>query len=119
MWDHFAAGLEPGPARKSGLENRMQLSLTVNGDPITVDVPPSTLLADLLRETLELTGTHIACDTSQCGACVVHLDGRSVKSCTLLAVSAADGSVTTIEGLADPAHRICCQTLSRWRRLCL
>ena len=80
----------------------MQLSLRVNGDPVTVDIDPTTLLADLLRETLELTGTHIACDTSQCGACVVHLDGRSVKSCTLLAASAAGGSVTTIEGLADP-----------------
>ncbi|MEZ5933599.1 MAG: (2Fe-2S)-binding protein [Alphaproteobacteria bacterium] len=80
----------------------MKISLSVNGEPVSIDVEPSMLLADLLREELELTGTHIACDTSQCGACVVHVNGKSVKSCTLLAVSADGAEVTTIEGLADP-----------------
>ncbi len=80
----------------------MKINLEVNGEPVSADVEPSMLLADFLREQLELTGTHIGCDTSQCGACVVHVDGRSVKSCTMLAVSAADSQVTTIEGLADP-----------------
>ena len=65
-----------------------------------VDVEPSLLLSDLLRENLDLTGTHVGCDTSQCGACVVHVDGVSVKSCTMLAVSADGAAVTTIEGLA-------------------
>jgi len=65
-----------------------------------VDVDPSLLLSDLLREDLDLTGTHIGCDTSQCGACVVHVDGVSVKSCTMLAVSTDGAAVTTIEGLA-------------------
>ncbi|MEO1019630.1 MAG: (2Fe-2S)-binding protein [Pseudomonadota bacterium] len=81
----------------------MEISLEVNGEPISIDVQPSLLLVDLLREVLELTGTHVGCDTSQCGACVVHVDGKSVKSCTMLAVSAEGASVTTIEGLADPA----------------
>lgn len=81
----------------------MNLSVTVNGRALTVDVDPSLLLSDLLRETLGLTGTHVGCDTSQCGACVVHLDGVSVKSCTMLAVSANGAAVTTIEGLAATA----------------
>jgi aerobic carbon-monoxide dehydrogenase small subunit len=79
-----------------------QVSLTVNGKRHTVDVEGRTLLVELLREKLGLTGTHVGCDTSQCGACVVHLDGRSVKSCTTLALQADGGSVTTIEGLAKP-----------------
>ncbi len=78
------------------------LSLTVNGKPVTVPVEPNTLLVEVLRQQLRLTGTHVGCDTSQCGACVVHLDGRSVKSCTMLAVQAQGRSVTTIEGLARP-----------------
>jgi aerobic carbon-monoxide dehydrogenase small subunit len=70
---------------------------------VKADTPPSLLLSDFLRENLNLTGTHVGCDTSQCGACVVHVDGVSMKSCTLLAVSADGKSVTTIEGLARTA----------------
>ncbi len=77
-----------------------QVSLTVNGKRHTVEVETRTLLVELLREKLGLTGTHVGCDTSQCGACVVHVDGTSVKSCTFLAVQADGASVTTIEGLA-------------------
>jgi len=76
------------------------LSLSVNGKPVTATVDPRTLLVQLLRETLRLTGTHVGCDTSQCGACVVHLDGKAVKACTVLALSCEGGAVTTIEGLA-------------------
>ena len=79
----------------------MEVSLTVNGKSVTKDVEPRTLLVDLLRENLRLTGTHVGCDTSQCGACVIHVDGTSVKSCTMLAVEAQGSSVTTIEGLAN------------------
>ena len=78
-----------------------QVSLTVNGTPHTVEVEGRTLLVELLRENLRLTGTHVGCDTSQCGACVVHIDGYSVKSCTMLALQAQGSSVTTIEGLAE------------------
>ena len=81
----------------------MEISLELNGRPLVVEVAPDLLLADLLRETLGLTGTHIGCDTSQCGACVVHVDGASVKSCTMLAVSADGAKVTSIEGLAEGA----------------
>jgi aerobic carbon-monoxide dehydrogenase small subunit len=77
-----------------------QVSLTVNGKPSTVEVEGRTLLVELLREKLRLTGTHVGCDTSQCGACVVHVDGESVKSCTILALQAEGCQVTTIEGLA-------------------
>src|SRR5476651_1574913 len=76
------------------------VSMTVNGKPVSGDVDPRTLLVQFLRETLRLTGTHVGCDTSQCGACVVHVDGKSIKSCTLLAVQANGAKVTTIEGLA-------------------
>ncbi|HLN49837.1 MAG TPA: (2Fe-2S)-binding protein [Steroidobacteraceae bacterium] len=75
------------------------VSLTVNGKPVSATVEGRTLLVQLLREHLGLTGTHVGCDTSQCGACTVLLDGNSVKSCTMLAVQAADRHVTTIEGL--------------------
>ena len=77
------------------------ISFTVNGRPQTVDVPDNQLLSSLIRDTLSLTGTHIGCDTSQCGACTIHVDGRSVKSCTMLAVQADGARITTIEGLAD------------------
>ena len=77
-----------------------QVSLTVNGMQHTVEVEGRTLLVELLREKLGLTGTHVGCDTSQCGACVVHVDGDSVKACTMLALQAAGTEVTTIEGLA-------------------
>ncbi len=76
------------------------ISLTVNGKSVSGDVEARTLLVQFLREHLHLTGTHVGCDTSQCGACVVHVDGRSVKSCTLLAAQAEGAQVTTIEGLA-------------------
>jgi carbon-monoxide dehydrogenase small subunit len=77
------------------------VSMTVNGKPVTHDVEPRTLLVNYLRETLRLTGAHVGCDTSQCGACVVLVDGVSVKSCTMLAVQADGREVTTIEGLAS------------------
>lgn len=77
-----------------------QVTLTVNGKSASVEVEARTLLVELLREKLGLTGTHVGCDTSQCGACVVHVDGVSVKSCTMLAVQAEGAQVTTIEGLA-------------------
>ncbi|WP_043361599.1 (2Fe-2S)-binding protein [Belnapia sp. F-4-1] len=79
-----------------------QVTLTVNGKTSTVDVEGRTLLVELLREKLRLTGTHVGCDTSQCGACVVHVDGESVKACTILALQANGSQVTTIEGLAKP-----------------
>lgn len=77
------------------------VSMTVNGKPVTADIDPRTLLVQFLREHLRLTGTHVGCDTSQCGACVVHLDGAAVKSCTALALQADGASVVTIEGLAN------------------
>ncbi len=77
-----------------------KISLTVNGKAVSAEVEGRTLLVELLREKLGLTGTHIGCDTSQCGACVVHMNGDSVKSCTMLAVQAEGANVTTIEGLA-------------------
>jgi carbon-monoxide dehydrogenase small subunit len=77
------------------------VSLTVNGQSVTADVDPRTLLVQFLRENLRLTGTHVGCDTSQCGACVVHLNGEAVKSCTVLAVQADASVVTTIEGLSQ------------------
>jgi carbon-monoxide dehydrogenase small subunit len=79
------------------------VSMTVNGKPVTGDVDPRTLLVQFLRETLRLTGTHVGCDTSQCGACVVHVDGRAVKSCSMLAIQASGSTVVTIEGLANGA----------------
>jgi len=83
-------------------EERMGItvSLTVNGQSVSREVEARTLLVELLRDHLGLTGTHVGCDTSQCGACVVHVGGRSVKSCTVLAVQAEGAEVTTIEGLA-------------------
>jgi len=77
-----------------------KLSMTVNGKTVTGDVEPRTLLVQFLRENLRLTGTHVGCDTSQCGACVVHIDGIAAKSCTALAVQCEGQSITTIEGLA-------------------
>ena len=79
----------------------MQISLTINGARHAIDVPPATLLVEILRDRLGLTGTHIGCDTSQCGACNVLVDGDAVKSCTLLAGQLDGASVTTIEGLAS------------------
>jgi carbon-monoxide dehydrogenase small subunit len=79
----------------------VKVSMTVNGKPVTAEVDARTLLVQFLRENLRLTGTHVGCDTSQCGACVVHLDGRAVKSCTTLAASCDGGKVVSIEGLAQ------------------
>ena len=76
------------------------ISLTVNGERHELDVEPRRLLVQAIREDLDLTGTHVGCDTSQCGACTVHVDGMAVKSCTMLAVQADGASVTTIEGMA-------------------
>ena len=78
----------------------MKISLRLNARPVTVEVEARTLLVELLRDRLGLTGTHVGCDTSQCGACVVHVDGRSVKSCTMFAAEVDGREVTTIEGLA-------------------
>ncbi len=77
------------------------VSMTVNGKAVSGEVEPRTLLVQFLRDHLRLTGTHVGCDTSQCGACVVHVDGSSVKSCTMLAVQAEGARVITIEGLAQ------------------
>lgn len=80
------------------------ITLTVNGTPITLTVDPRTLLVQVLRDMLALTGTHVGCDTSQCGACTVHVDGEAVKSCAILAVQADGASVTTIEGIGTAEH---------------
>ena len=82
------------------------VSMTVNGRTVSGDIEPRTLLVQFLRETLRLTGTHVGCDTSQCGACVVHLDGAATKSCTVLALQCEGSQVLTIEGLAtgDDLH---------------
>ena len=77
------------------------VTMRVNGKTVSGEVESRTLLVQFLREHLRLTGTHVGCDTSQCGACVVHVDGNSAKSCTILAVQANDSDITTIEGLAD------------------
>ena len=77
------------------------ISLTVNGKAVTVNVDQRTLLVQLIREHLQLTGTHVGCDTAQCGACTVHLNGRAVKACSMLAVQAQGATITTIEGLSQ------------------
>ncbi len=84
----------------------MEITVTVNGRSHRLDVPPNTLLVDILREQLRLTGTHVGCDTSQCGACTVHLNGDAVKSCTVLAGQADGADVVTIEGIGtvDDLH---------------
>ena len=79
------------------------VSMTVNGEAVCGEVESRTLLVQFLRENLGLTGTHVGCDTSQCGACVIHVNGKSVKSCTMLAIQADGADVTTIEGLANEA----------------
>ena len=78
----------------------VHVSMAVNGRQVSAEIDPRTLLVQFLRENLRLTGTHVGCDTSQCGACVVHLDGEAIKSCTMLAASCNGANVTTIEGLA-------------------
>ena len=79
----------------------LEIALTVNGKPVKAQVEPNTLLVDLLRKSLALTGTHVGCDTAQCGACVVHMDGNSIKACNTFAVQAHGSKVTTIEGLSS------------------
>ncbi len=79
-----------------------QVSMTVNGKAVFAEVADNTLLSSYLREALELTGTHIGCDTGQCGACTVHVNGRPVKSCNMFAVEAKGADITTIEGMANP-----------------
>ena len=84
----------------------INVAMTVNGKAVSGKVEARTLLVQFLREHLGLTGTHVGCDTSQCGACVVHVDGKSIKSCTILAVQVEGGKVTTIEGLAESADKL-------------
>jgi carbon-monoxide dehydrogenase small subunit len=78
--------------------------MTVNERPVELDLPANTLLVDMIRGSLGLTGAHVGCDTSQCGACTVHVDGRAVKSCTILAAQAQGAKVTTIEGIGAPGN---------------
>lgn len=82
------------------------INLTINGESVSADISDNTLLADFLRENMRLTGTHVGCDTSQCGACVIHVDGAAVKSCTMLAAQADGSVITTIEGIgsSDALH---------------
>ena len=93
-----AAGNAGAGATDSG--SSVSVSMTVNGKAVTAAVEPRTLLVQFIRENQRLTGTHVGCDTSQCGSCVVHVDGRAVKSCTVLAATCDGAKVTTIEGLA-------------------
>ncbi len=79
----------------------LTVALTLNGKPVSAEVEARTLLVQLIRDRFRLTGTHVGCDTSQCGACVVHMNGRSVKSCTVLAVQADGADISTIESLAE------------------
>jgi len=79
----------------------MEISLSVNGQSVTGEVEPRTLLVHFIREQLRLTGTHVGCETSYCGACTIHVDGKAVKSCAMLAVQANGSNITTIEGMAD------------------
>jgi aerobic carbon-monoxide dehydrogenase small subunit len=97
-----------GDNTRSSKESAMaeHISLTVNGAQRELDVEPRRLLVQALREDLDLTGTHVGCDTSQCGACTVHMDGRAVKSCTVLAVQADGATVTTIEGMATSSDEL-------------
>jgi carbon-monoxide dehydrogenase small subunit len=82
----------------------MEISMSINGTTHARDVEPRTLLVHHIRDNLALTGTNVGCDTSSCGACTIHIDGKSVKSCTMLAVQADGANITTIEGLADQAR---------------
>ena len=79
----------------------IKINLTVNGLKVSKEIDPKTLLSSFLRENLDLTGTHIGCDTSQCGACAIHMNGKAIKSCSILAIQADGADVTTIEGIAN------------------
>ena len=95
------------------------IALTVNGQPREGDVEPRRLLVQFLREELELTGTHVGCDTSQCGACTVHVDGKAIKSCTMLAVQADGAQVTTIEGMEAAVGELHELQASFWAMDCI
>jgi aerobic carbon-monoxide dehydrogenase small subunit len=95
-----------GAAPESGTEARFAIDLVVNGERIQLHVEPRRLLVDLLRDDLDLTGTKVGCDTSSCGTCTVHLDGRAVKSCTVLALQADGSTVRTVEDLARDAEHL-------------
>jgi len=94
------------------------INLKINGKKISKEVSDKTLLSDFIRETLALTGTHIGCDTSQCGACVVHLNGNSVKSCTTLVADCEGVEITTIEGLAKMENYILCKKPLKKNMVC-
>jgi carbon-monoxide dehydrogenase small subunit len=81
--------------------NTVSLELTVNGRDVHAQIDPRTLLVQLIREQLHLTGTHVGCDTAQCGCCTVHMDGRAIKSCSILALQAQGKQITTIEGISQ------------------
>ena len=101
--DEGPVGQTADPVRKEApVVVEQHIALVVNGQRREGDVEPRRMLVQFLREDLELTGTHVGCDTSQCGACTVHLDGRAIKSCTMLAVQADGSTVTTIEGMQGP-----------------
>jgi carbon-monoxide dehydrogenase small subunit len=95
-----ANGYDGSDRQSEGVSMPILLSLTVNGRPVEIEVEPQTLLVELLRGPLALTGTHVGCDTAQCGACTVLLDGQAVKSCSMLALQAQGRNVDTVEGLA-------------------
>ena len=95
----FSASFDDAPTNLGGLRRMIAVTMTVNQQAVTAEVEPRTLLIDFLRDRLRLTGAHVGCDTAQCGACVVHVDGKSVKSCTMLAVQANGREVLTIEGV--------------------
>jgi aerobic carbon-monoxide dehydrogenase small subunit len=90
----------PSAAGGAGPAGSVHVSMTVNGKSVSAEIDPRTLLVQYIRDNQRLTGTHVGCDTSQCGACVVHVDGRAVKSCTVLAATCDGAKITTIEGLA-------------------
>jgi aerobic carbon-monoxide dehydrogenase small subunit len=94
------AGLPASLFQTRKISMPVRLSLTVNGKPASADIEPRMLLVDFIRDSLRLTGTHIGCDTAQCGACTIHLNGDAVKSCNMLALQAQGGQIVTIEGLA-------------------
>jgi carbon-monoxide dehydrogenase small subunit len=84
----------------------VKVSLTVNGKPASAEVEERTLLVNFIRDTLRLTGTHVGCDTAQCGACTIHMNGRAVKSCNMLAMQAEGADIVTIEGIAEPDGKL-------------
>jgi carbon-monoxide dehydrogenase small subunit len=98
--------IDPARTAAAGTGARIAIDLVVNGERVALEVEPRTLLVDVLRDDLDLTGTKVGCDTSSCGTCTVHLDGRAVKSCTVLAVQADGSTVRTVEDLAPDADHL-------------